>query len=177
MPVSMTVEEFEKWVAQAGPAMETLVIQGLREAAVYSEGQVTLAITRHKPYPLVDRGTLRQSVSSYPIPKGAELVVSAPHAKWVEYGTRPHMPPLQPLLEWVTRKGLAKGDDAIKMAEAVRWKIFMKGTKPAFFFRGTLQKIKKRNIKIVKATVKAGKQKLLASAPLGAQVAKALGGL
>jgi hypothetical protein len=42
-------------------------------------------------------GELRESVHV----EGTRIVVDAPHAAPVETGSRPHMPPLEPLLKWV----------------------------------------------------------------------------
>jgi hypothetical protein len=42
-------------------------------------------------------GELRESVHV----DGTRIVVDAPHAAPVETGSRPHMPPLEPLLNWV----------------------------------------------------------------------------
>jgi len=37
------------------------------------------------------------------IPNGYEVVNNAPHAMIVEYGSRPHMPPVAPIAMWVMR--------------------------------------------------------------------------
>jgi hypothetical protein len=51
----------------------------------------------------VDVGSLKTSIHAIETPDGAELLADAPHAAVVETGTRPHMPPLQPLIDWVRR--------------------------------------------------------------------------
>lgn len=40
---------------------------------------------------------------------GTEIVFDAPHAVVVELGSRPHMPPLEPLVEWVKRHATKLG--------------------------------------------------------------------
>ena len=47
---------------------------------------------------------LEQANPSQPYGK-AEIQVKAPHALAVEYGSRPHMPPLAPILAWVKLRG------------------------------------------------------------------------
>jgi hypothetical protein len=44
---------------------------------------------------------LRDSVKA----QGSYVIVDAPHAKAVERGSRPHWPPLEPLIEWVKLRG------------------------------------------------------------------------
>ncbi|MBF0093988.1 MAG: hypothetical protein HQL34_05525 [Alphaproteobacteria bacterium] len=73
---------------------------------------------------------------------GAVLgVVGSPlaYAEPVELGTKPHMPPLQPILDWVTLRLGLKGGEAKKAAEAIRWKIHHHGTQGAFMFRDALK--------------------------------------
>ncbi len=49
----------------------------------------------------VAHGELRESVHA----DGHVIVVDAPHAAAVNYGSRPHTPPLAPLIEWVKLRG------------------------------------------------------------------------
>ncbi len=44
---------------------------------------------------------LRDSVHTI----GTRVVADAPHAFWVEIGSRPHWPPLEPLIAWVKLRG------------------------------------------------------------------------
>lgn len=53
----------------------------------------------------VAHGELRESVRAEARQRGAAIVVDAPHAAPVETGSRPHMPPLAPLLAWVRLRG------------------------------------------------------------------------
>ena len=56
------------------------------------------AVKRRVP---VAHGELREAVHAEERPTGAAVVIDAPHAAPVETGSRPHMPPLAPLVEWV----------------------------------------------------------------------------
>ncbi len=46
-------------------------------------------------------GALRSSVDGEGTTTGGRIVADAPHAAFVERGTRPHMPPLKPIEAWV----------------------------------------------------------------------------
>jgi hypothetical protein len=50
-------------------------------------------------------GELRESVHAETREQGAAVVVDAPHAAPVETGSRPHTPPLVPLVAWVRLRG------------------------------------------------------------------------
>jgi hypothetical protein len=50
-------------------------------------------------------GDLRESVKPEERVDGAAIVVDAPHAAPVETGSRPHTPPLAPLVAWVKLRG------------------------------------------------------------------------
>jgi len=51
-----------------------------------------------------DMGELRRSVHAIRVSQGeSRLLVDAPHAGIVEAGSRPHTPPLAPLIAWVRR--------------------------------------------------------------------------
>lgn len=51
---------------------------------------------------VVDTGELRNSCEWDH--KTMQLGVTAPHGAFMEVGTRPHMPPIEPLVEWAKRK-------------------------------------------------------------------------
>lgn len=50
----------------------------------------------------VAHGELRESVHS----EDAMIIVDAPHAAAVNFGSRPHTPPLEPLIAWVKLRGM-----------------------------------------------------------------------
>lgn len=99
-------------------------------------------------------GTLRASITGDVVSLGSGIGVEAVvgsslnYAPWVELGTKPHMPPLDPLVDWVKAKGLdlglvgtsakaRKGRDevAVAIAERIRWKIAHYGTEGKAMFR------------------------------------------
>ena len=61
-----------------------------------------------------------------------------PYAEYVELGTRPHMPPLQPLEDWVEAKlGITSESERRSVAFLIARKISRVGTKPD----GTWQRV------------------------------------
>lgn len=52
-------------------------------------------------------GELRESLHVVDVgPGNSEVVADAPHAAAIEVGSKPHMPPLEPLVRWVLLRGL-----------------------------------------------------------------------
>ena len=74
------------------------IIGALREVA----GIARLFIREHVP---VAFGELRSSVHAESTKRGAQTIANAPHAAAVEVGSRPHTPPLEPLIAWVKLRG------------------------------------------------------------------------
>jgi len=62
----------------------------------------TTVVKRRVP---VAFGELRESVHAEESDRGVAIVVDAPHAAPVETGSRPHTPPLAPLVAWVKLRG------------------------------------------------------------------------
>jgi hypothetical protein len=63
----------------------------------------------------------------------------APYAPYVEYGTAPHYPPIEPLKRWASR---VLGDESI--AYALQKKIGEEGTEPQPFVRPGIEAMKRR---------------------------------
>jgi hypothetical protein len=68
----------------------------------------------------------------------AEVVIRAPHAVAVEVGSRPHTPPIAPLIEWAQAIGAA---NPRAVAGAVFTHIKFEGTRPHWFVRGSIPAI------------------------------------
>lgn len=85
-------------------------------------------------------GMLRDSIHVV----GLRIVCDAPHAIYVERGTRPHWPPIAPILAWVELKGFVgisasgKPQTAESIAHAIAHKISVEGTKPTWFMRRSI---------------------------------------
>ena len=83
----------------------------------------------------IDTGFLLRSGNVIREKGKRKIVYSAPYSGYIEYGTLPHFPPVEPIFEWVKRK-MGKSD---KKAERIAWavanKIAQQGTKPYPFLR------------------------------------------
>jgi hypothetical protein len=104
----------------------------------------THAMTQHMRSEVIDRtpaafGTLRASITGevQTMASGILGVVGTPqpYAVPVELGTKPHMPPVQPLQDWVRQKLGLSGAEGRSVAFAIARKISKKGTKGHFMFR------------------------------------------
>lgn len=106
---------------------------------------------------------LRDSVKEEP----ARILVDAPHAAPVEVGSRPHWPPLAPLVEWVKLRQLQAGvsersrkhlpgtstqgivadidpeEEAEGIARAIQFKIAREGTEPVHYMARSLPVIER----------------------------------
>lgn len=128
------------------PRLAPVVVSAYREG--FRRGVAYVAQTIQSPYrgmaPPVDTAAMLQSVRARDIPRGASLGVEAPHAVFMERGTRPHWAPLGPLLTWVVRRLGVPEDEAEGIARAVQAKIAEEGTAPRFFFRRAMAQIRRK---------------------------------
>ncbi len=85
-------------------------------------------------------GFLKESIHA----SGLKIVCDAPYAIYVERGSRPHWPPIAPILAWVLQKGFVgysasgKPQSAESIAHAIAYKISVEGTKPTWFMRNSI---------------------------------------
>lgn len=107
---------------------------GIMEAQMLAEREVK------ERTPTSGAGTLRDSIGALPIDLSGARVegavgTSLAYAIPVEMGAKPHMPPLEPLADWVRRKLGKSGDEAIGIAQAIRWHQHWHGMQGAWMFR------------------------------------------
>jgi len=147
MTYKVSLHEFSKIVSEMGEKGEDATILGLQEAALYLEGIVASEIENASPSPAVNTGALKRSIKTTKTDTGAITSVDAPHAPFVEYGTRPHRPPIQPLVDWVLQKGIAtEPKEAKRIAMGVSDSIAQHGTKPRFFMKKAVRKLYTKKI-------------------------------
>jgi len=94
-------------------------------------------------------GALQQSFHV----EGKAIVADAPYAGLVELGTRPHMPPFRPLLDWATRIG---ANDPGALAYAVQQKIAEVGSQPTNFVKSNIPKLKESLRELVERALNRG---------------------
>lgn len=89
--------------------------------------------------PTSGAGTLRDGIGALPVSFLGDVVTggvgtSVAYALPVETGSKPHMPPIEPLRDWVARKLGIKGEEAEAFARKIAWKIKKHGTKGVHMF-------------------------------------------
>ncbi len=133
----VTMEQFAKTIGDLPKELEPAIVRGLQSAGHRGVLAVVEAINSPNPVdgtpPAVDEGTLMRSVSFEPSATGGRIVVDAPHASYMDLGTRPFTPPLKPLFDWARRKFGVDASEAWRIAFAVRRKIALRGLKPRHF--------------------------------------------
>lgn len=67
-----------------------------------------------------------------------EITYPAPYSAHVEFGTTPHMPPIEPIKKYLMRKTGMNEKEATNAAWAVAKKIAKEGTEPKPFLRPAL---------------------------------------
>jgi hypothetical protein len=132
---TLTLEQFADLLDGMPAEIEAAVLRGLRSAARRGQGFVVEEIDHAKPWPAVNTGELRASVKVADRPRGSTIYVDSPHFGVVEFGSRPHMPPVAPLVTWAARKFGVDGDEAEAIAWAVALKIAKQGTEPRAVFQ------------------------------------------
>lgn len=98
---------------------------------------------RMKP-PGIDTGALVQSIKNQKSKLTSIVYSDVKHSVFVEYGTRPHFPPIEPILAWVKRKLHVPEKRAKGVAYLVARKIAKQGTRARPFFGNAFAVIRKR---------------------------------
>jgi hypothetical protein len=117
------------------PAETRQVLRGWMHAAtLFLQGEVI------ERTPAAE-GALRASVHPWmqEIPGGmlGGVGTSLAYAEAVELGSKPHMPPIQPLEQWVRTKLGKSGKEGTQIARSIQWHISHYGTPAAgMFHRG-----------------------------------------
>jgi hypothetical protein len=119
--------------------IEKAIARGLFRAA--TRGRALFV----KRSPVGATGDFRRSWSMpVVLPDGrVEITNTAPHADIVEFGSRPHMPPVEPLVIWVKRVLGVKGAAAQRIAWAIAMHIKEHGTKPQHIMLGARPELEK----------------------------------
>lgn len=125
-----------------------LAIHALQRAAYAFMAEAVRQIGEVKPYQPVDTGELRRGYRVTLQPDGASVENIAPHAAFMEFGTRPHWAPLAALEAWAERKlrgqirnRAARQSPARTFARAVQRKIAKHGTAARGFHAAASQKL------------------------------------
>lgn len=145
MRVTVSAGEFARVLMAIPEHAEAAVIRGLKSTAARGVGIMVEEIQKANA---VNTGGLVQSVAYESALDGADVAVNAPHAAFLEYGTRPHFPPVAPVFEWVMRKlrpvaedGKSAEEVGMGIARAICLKISRDGTAPRWYARSAAKRI------------------------------------
>ena len=83
----------------------------------------------------VDQGRLRDSITHEANSKRGKTGTNVEYAPWVEYGTRPHFPPVAAIADWARR---VIGDGSRSTAFLIARAISRRGTKAQPYLRPAL---------------------------------------
>lgn len=86
-----------------------------------------------------DEGTLLKSGYVERKPGEKTIGYRAPYAAAIEFGTDPHMPPVEPLQKWAKRKLGLNEKESRKAAWGIAINIKEKGSEPVSFLRGAVK--------------------------------------
>ena len=152
MAYKVTIGQFAKRCERLGGELEQAALRGLRSAGERMVGVVVEEINKPNPaegvqHAAVDTGELQRSVKSTGTSDGALVSVDAPHAPYMEFGTRPHFPPPEPIAEWAYRKGLADDEEeAMRIALAICRTIARWGMNPRHYMARAVDTMKRRGV-------------------------------
>jgi len=142
-----SLAELSKIVVLRADQLEKATIRGLQSAGYRLEGMIPEAIAETAPHPPDDTGDLVRSHYTDLTARGALVGVDAPHAPFMEWGTRPHRPPMQPIADWAYRKGLVPIDIDVDELFAIERSEWIEEERTAFaIVSAIVKKIEKEGI-------------------------------
>lgn len=103
-------------------------------------------------------GDLYDSIVTEVTARGMAIYVgsTSPHAPFIEFGTRPHFPPLEPIRRWCRIRGLPE-----EAAFPIARQIALRGTPELPFLRPALLQGKRNHLARMRDLIKAGMKGLL----------------
>lgn len=128
-----------------------LVEQMIHEAGDECVQLAQINLHRMKP-PGIDTGALVQSIQARHGKLHSVVFSNLKYAPYIEFGTKPHFPPLDAIKAWVRRKLRKPESLAYPIARAIG----KRGTPPRPFLSTALKTVQKRLLAQMKAAVAAG---------------------
>lgn len=129
-------------LARAWDRAPALALQALTAATV--EAGLLVEREWHEAAPKGATRAYEQSIAARPAQVSPERVLvevgsSQPHVEFVEIGTRPHMPPVEPLVDWAKAKFGLDDEEARSVGYAVARKIRAHGTEGQHILAGVVE--------------------------------------
>lgn len=154
------LDALQRGFEQAPAMARRELMTSMREAVALLEAAAKGEFPHHT-------GDTRNSIAgdAYATPMGALGVVGSPSpvAAFVELGTRPHRPPIEPLVQWVADVLGETGPAGRQVAFKIRSKISKRGTEPRKVFElalgrnwGTVSRIFEHGAQRIAANLAAG---------------------
>ena len=98
----------------------------------------------------VDEATLKKAGHVERAYLRKTIEYDAPHAPYIEYGTRPHWPPIEPLAAWAVRVLQVPKAEARQVGFLIARKIAAVGTEPQPFLRPAVDEAASKAPAIIK---------------------------
>ncbi len=142
MKTTLNNEQLEQLVA-AWEAAPDVTREVMLDAIVEIDQFLEREIKEDTPVGIGGGGGLRGSITSDEEVDGTRIIgivgTALAYAEAVEVGTKPHRPPVQPLIDWARQVLGLSGDEAERAGFAIANKIKREGTEGAFMFQEGLK--------------------------------------
>jgi hypothetical protein len=100
---------------------------------------------------LVYKGALAKSIARTQVgfgsKRGYAVGSTVPQGEWMEYGTRPHSPPIDALVPWVEEKLGIEGQDAKLVAFEIQANLQEHGHRPRYWMGGSMAAVEDLYVK------------------------------
>jgi hypothetical protein len=101
------------------------------------------------------RGSISTTVDSAPLPRFVKVGPGVRYGAAVEFGSRPHMPPVSALIDWVRLKAARGSPNPERIAWAIAKTIARRGTRPHPYMAPGLQAARSKINSLAGGMVKA----------------------
>jgi HK97 gp10 family phage protein len=128
LKIRIAKEEVDRLMARAGDKLPEVMREAMDDATTLLQHEARRVV-------VIDTGALRQSISRKVEPFQGEVGPVAPrgaHGAYVEFGTRPHFPPVSALEGWARRHGM----NPYLVARAIS----RRGTRPQPYLAPTVER-------------------------------------
>lgn len=131
------LEALQRGFAQAPEVTRRELLAAMTEATMLLQSDIQGDWPTHTG---VSRGSITSDAFSTAVGVIGEVGSAAPVVRFVELGTKPHFPPMEPLIQWVAAKLGKTGPEGEAAARGIQRKIGYRGSKGKFIFSGAMAK-------------------------------------
>jgi phage gpG-like protein len=112
--------KWDDWIKKYRAEMPAMLTKSLNQIGLLVTGKAIELCPENL-------GELRNSINYSIVDNTVHVGSDSIYAPHMEFGTRPHMPPIEPLIRWAERKFQKKGEEAERIAWGVAFKIKARG--------------------------------------------------